>query len=568
MEISNKSLGEDAVLDFLWTSTSSAEQSINSTFNFSGFGERITNILPEPSQTEEFDYVIMQPSLTSTQKLSHILPEPRRTEDSDDVIMQSTEDVPMATAVFEEDSGPRWSNEDASMISAGDLENDLPTLEEVDGEDPVQPTGDSSMTSVVDHENDLASTRLGDVGDEGMVQPTGYPDWVIIPLPQPQLLPQPSITPENDIVRQSVPPREVPLVSVPLYTKVPKSAKKGGEIVSCSDGTEYYKKNMGKRRTHLDPTYTCTFKPTGLDELTGEKKRRCNAAIRERTSKDGLIYYVRNDTPHIPHVDAGMNPAKGRKFNVEVKEEAKRNPWTSVGLIYEKKIMEIPIEERSTLTGIKSQHVTERRMRRAKSGKVPKEPVDLDFEVDQAFLEACKFIPDGKNFIKEDITMPSGKRHFIMYTELMHAIMSDKFTWWVDATFKVVKCPFTQLWGVHAFICREGKMKQVTVAFVLMSGKSTADYEAVFEKLKEKCPNNKVNTIVADFEAATWAGAKNVFKDQIKMKGCYFHFTQAIWRKIVKLKIAGDKEEDEDLYYSDPAWYQGILQKIDVSGIA
>ena len=95
-------------------------------------------------------------------------------------------------------------------------------------------------------------------------------------------------------------------------------------------------------------------------------------------------------------------------------------------------------------------------------------------------------------------------------------------------------------------------MKQVTVAFVLMSGKSTADYEAVFEKLKEKCPNNKVNTIVADFEAATWAGAKNVFKDQIKMKGCYFHFTQAIWRKIVKLKIAGDKEEDEDLYHSDP----------------
>ena len=186
-------------------------------------------------------------------------------------------------------------------------------------------------------------------------------------------------------------------------------------------------------------------------------------------------------------------------------------------------------------------------MRRAKSGKVPKEPVDLDFEVDQAFLEALdsegkNIIPEGKNFIKEDITMPSGKRHFIMYTELMHAIMSDKFTWWVDATFKVVKFPFTQLWGVHAFICREGKMKQVTVAFVLMSGKSTADYEAVFEKLKEKCPNNKVNTIVADFEAATWAGAKNVFGDQIQMKGCYFHFTQAIWRKIVKLKIAVDKK--------------------------
>ena len=45
MEISfsNKSLGEDADLDFLWTSSSSAEQSSNSTLNFSGFGVRLTS---------------------------------------------------------------------------------------------------------------------------------------------------------------------------------------------------------------------------------------------------------------------------------------------------------------------------------------------------------------------------------------------------------------------------------------------------------------------------------------------------------------------------------------------
>jgi len=94
-------------------------------------------------------------------------------------------------------------------------------------------------------------------------------------------------------------------------------------------------------------------------------------------------------------------------------------------------------------------------------------------------------------------------------------------------------------------------MKQVTVAFVLMSGKSTL----------ELCPTNKVSTIVGDFEAATWHGAKNVFKDQIKMKGFYFHFTQAIWRKIVNLKI------QEDYNLDSGTNYQGILQETNVSTI-
>ena len=68
-----------------------------------------------------------------------------------------------------------------------------------------------------------------------------------------------------------------------------------------------------------------------MDELTGKPKRICTATIREPTSKDGLIYYERNKVAHISHDDVGMNPAKARKFNSDLKEEAKRQPWTSCG---------------------------------------------------------------------------------------------------------------------------------------------------------------------------------------------------------------------------------------------
>ena len=153
-------------------------------------------------------------------------------------------------------------------------------------------------------------------------------------------------------------------------------------------------------------------------------------------------------------------------------------------------------------------------------------------------------IPENENFVKADILMNSGRRHLILATEFMLNLMSNAFTWWVDATFKLVKAPFTQLWAVHVFIKHDNCLKQVFVAFVLMSGKSTLDYEAVFKKLQQLRPNNQVTTVVADFEAATWRGAKNVFKTQISMKGCFFHFAQAVWRKIVNTELVKDYHSD------------------------
>ena len=86
-------------------------------------------------------------------------------------------------------------------------------------------------------------------------------------------------------------------------------------------------------------------------------------------------------------------------------------------------------------------------------------------------------------------------------------------------------------------------MKQVPLAFVFMSKRSKKAYKAVFNALLDLVPQCKLKTIVTDFEAATWNAAREVFPN-IVMRGCLFHFNQAVFRKIKEFKL--DNEYDNE----------------------
>ena len=107
----------------------------------------------------------------------------------------------------------------------------------------------------------------------------------------------------------------------------------------------------------------------------------------------------------------------------------------------------------------------------------------------------------------------------------------------VDATFKLVSRPFYQLFSVHAFVQSGTSLKQVPLVFVMMSSRSQADYDAVFRTILEILPNPpSVVKVVADFEAATWLSLRVVLPN-VEVKGCLFHFTQAVFRKIQSLGL-------------------------------
>jgi hypothetical protein len=124
-----------------------------------------------------------------------------------------------------------------------------------------------------------------------------------------------------------------------------------------------------------------------------------------------------------------------------------------------------------------------------------------------------------------------------MYTTLMLTIMSKCKVWYVDATFKAVQRPFTQLFSVHGFVKQDDHIKQIPLCFVMMSRRSTEDYLAVMKYLRDVMENSRLKSVVLDFEAAVWRAITEVFPHVI-LRGCSFHWRQALVRKISELGLA------------------------------
>ena len=121
---------------------------------------------------------------------------------------------------------------------------------------------------------------------------------------------------------------------------------------------------------------------------------------------------------------------------------------------------------------------------------------------------------------------------------------------YMDGTFKVVSEPFKQLYSIHAFIKQNGELKQVPLAFALMSGKRRRDYRRVLNAIRNLLPDEihvKVQCIVADFGTALWQAVEKVFPGK-QIQGCVFHWTQAIWRKVQGLGL-GSAYKDDDVVH-------------------
>ena len=88
------------------------------------------------------------------------------------------------------------------------------------------------------------------------------------------------------------------------------------------------------------------------------------------------------------------------------------------------------------------------------------------------------------------------------------------------------------MFSIHAFVHSGDCFKHVPLVFVIMSGTSATDYIAVFKWIHDYFDEQlAVRTITADFEAAVWSAAKEIFP-QISIHGCLYHWNQSLYRKI------------------------------------
>ena len=111
----------------------------------------------------------------------------------------------------------------------------------------------------------------------------------------------------------------------------------------------------------------------------------------------------------------------------------------------------------------------------------------------------------------------------------------------VDGTFKILQKPFYQLVVVHGMVNAGVNEGSKPLAYIIMTGKTEVDYTASFNELKMLIKNTsgqdcQIKTAMCDFELALRNSLKRVF-DGIELSGCWFHYCQAIYRRVGKLKL-------------------------------
>lgn len=105
---------------------------------------------------------------------------------------------------------------------------------------------------------------------------------------------------------------------------------------------------------------------------------------------------------------------------------------------------------------------------------------------------------------------------------------------YMDGTFKVTPRQFTQIYSLHTFVYDT----MVCCVYFLLPSKDQPTYINMFQLL-QKHTGIVATRFQVDFEKATMQAIKHLFQ-HAQISGCFFHFTQCIWRKVQTLGLSSE----------------------------
>ena len=180
-----------------------------------------------------------------------------------------------------------------------------------------------------------------------------------------------------------------------------------------------------------------------------------------------------------------------------------------------------------------------RRKRRREEVDMPREPAT----VEQLFItdeqQCIRRGDEDIQFLQHDENTADG-RIIVFASRAMLDQIEYATELMADGTFKVCPSLFAQLYVVHAI---RGDFVFPCI-YALLPGKSRSVYESLWRIIQGKCPQLRLNRLVMDFEKAAATAVTNVFVD-CTIDYCFFHLSQAVWRKIQQLGLSTLYVEDE-----------------------
>ena len=119
------------------------------------------------------------------------------------------------------------------------------------------------------------------------------------------------------------------------------------------------------------------------------------------------------------------------------------------------------------------------------------------------------------------------------FSDKIYDILGDIYDIQFDGTFYVESRLFYQLFTIFLSTGRHN----IPVIHCLMTHKDEELYTARVLKIKELLPQLQPNNNMSDWERASRKAFKHVYPET-RIHGCWFHYTQAIWKHIQKFGLA------------------------------
>ena len=153
---------------------------------------------------------------------------------------------------------------------------------------------------------------------------------------------------------------------------------------------------------------------------------------------------------------------------------------------------------------------------------------------------------NNATFLQFDNGEAAQNRMLVFYSPDSLERLADAQTFFMDGTFSVAPHPFKQLYTIRV----PYKDVSVTAVYAFLPNKRQETYTELFQAIVDRCHASnhqlQVQTVITDFEDSVLRAVSAVFGRHINHQGCFYHLTQATWRKIQHLGLVPLYNTDDD----------------------